>query len=188
MVIQDKIADCAPYLGRISHRSLRQIAHITIHRVDPIMMSDALGMPLSNDIVGVAKGDAHLKEVGGLAYTFCVLPDGTIQIGRPLSHCTPHALGRNASGCGVAMLGNFDLYKPAKAQWDAAVELVAHLCRELPLEPSKVEGHDEINGGSHDTNKRCPGSFWPMSSFRADVIQQLDTMALVGLESLGIVV
>lgn len=206
VTIKNRIDDCAPYVRNVRIRGdgkltnpLDAISYITIHRADPIMMGMALKTKLTNDIVGVAKGDFMIDGIGSLAYPLAVLADGTVEQGRPLSHCTPHSKRRNASGLAVVIVGNADLVPPTKEQWESAVELVAMLCRELARDVSYtmscdesghlcVEGHDEVPGGSSDPGKRCPGRFWPMREFRTQVASKIGELQAASLPLVGVVI
>jgi hypothetical protein len=193
MIIIDRRIDCRPYLGNIRVRGdstdkhpLSVISHITLHECDPLIMGHNLGVQLSNDIAGIAKGQSLLPDVGALAYTAAFLPNGDVEIGRELSHCTPHARSRNEHGLGLVFVGNFDRHPPTDAALNAGAEFVAHICRELPLSTEWIEGHREIPGGSLRKNNTCPGLKFSVSGFRELVLAKLRTMSVVGFDRLGI--
>lgn len=168
---------------------LSVISRITIHHCDPILMGHNLGIELSNDIVGIAKGQALLADIGSLGYTAAFLPNGDIELGRPLSQCSPHAkAGRNENGLGLVFVGDFDRHIPTEAALNAGAEFVAHICRELPLGTEWIEGHRDVVGGSSRKNNTCPGLKFSMHSFRERVLDKLSTMRAIGFDRLGVVV
>lgn len=167
---------------------LSVISHITIHQCDPLTMGHNLGVELSNDIVGIAKGQSLLADVGSLGYTAAFLPNGDVEIGRPLSHCSPHCRGRNENGLGLVFVGSFERHQPSDAALSAGAEFVAHVCRELPLSVEWTEAHRDVQGGSSRKHNTCPGLQFSMSDFRKLILSKLAVMRAVGFDRLGVVV
>jgi len=197
VVIINRLDDCKPYWGNVRLRGegmahkphpLSVISRVTIHQCSPVVMGHNMGLTFSNDIAGIAKAQSLLPAVGSLAYTAGFLPSGDVEIGRPLSHCSPHALGRNEHGLGLVFVGSFEREAPTPEALNTGAEFVAHVCRELLLETEWIEGHSEIVGGSHRENNTCPGAKFSMSDFRGLVLGKLRNMSVVGLVRLGIIV
>jgi len=110
----------------------------------------------------------HHRDVNGwdgAGYHFVVHLDGVVRLGRPLGIQGAHAGGANRGSIGVCLSGRFDGDRepPNPAQWDAAIQLVADLCRQYGLDGSAVYGHKEVG----TTPTVCPG--YDMGRFRREV-------------------
>ena len=121
----------------------------------------------------------HTKSLGwsDLAYNFVVDQFGRIWQGRAGDAATAvrgaHTLGFNASSCGVAVIGNYDLVAPTAAAVRGIVELSAWKLDQYDRDPKGVtgvvsEGSDKfpafrtvtlpVIDGHRDTNDTaCPG-------------------------------
>lgn len=84
----------------------------------------------------------------------------------PGAHCTQANM--NNHSLGVCFVGNFDLTPVPVAQWDMGAELVARLCTRYSIETVRVFGHRDFA-----TYKSCPGNYFVMEQFRADVARFL---------------
>ncbi|MEO5851218.1 MAG: N-acetylmuramoyl-L-alanine amidase [Nocardioides sp.] len=121
----------------------------------------------------------HTKSLGwsDLAYNFVVDQFGRVWQGRAGDAATAvrgaHTLGFNASSCGVAVIGNYDLVAPSAAAVRGIVELSAWKLDRYDRDPTGVtgvvsEGSDKfpafrtvtlpVIDGHRDTNDTsCPG-------------------------------
>lgn len=110
-------------------------------------------------------GIFYRGRVYHVGYHYVILPDGTVQKGRP-DHCRgAHATGYN-SYIGVCLVGNFSSGRGAPGEYGAeeptAAQLNAlvNLCRRLQIEyaiPAKhVVTHHEVN-----PETECPGDRFP---------------------------
>ena len=69
------------------------------------------------------------------------------------------------------------------------VELLAELCLGLGLNPREaIRGHDELQGGSSDGSKRCPGDLLDMDKLRVDARSFLVERRLRSLERVAVAV
>jgi hypothetical protein len=122
----------------------------------------------------------HTKYMGwsDIGYNFLVDRFGRIWTGRAGGASRPvrgaHTLGFNATSTGIAVIGNFDLVRPADAVLDAVARVAAWKLRSYhrdPLESTLVwsRGSDRFRSGRQvrlptidghrDTNQTaCPGS------------------------------
>lgn len=111
-------------------------------------------------------GDAyqfHKQHLGqgwaGIGYHFVILPDGTIQRGRPEQYIGSHA-GSNGNGdsLGINFVGNFMTHGPTEAQIQAYLWL--HQRNE------QIYGHLEVVGHRDVMATACPGDMFPMERIK----------------------
>lgn len=89
--------------------------------------------------------ELHLRKAwAGIAYHKVILPDGTIQNGRPLNVIGAHALGVNSHSIGIVLVGNFESDVPAFSQMDALVKLTADLIKQYHIPLENVVPHREV--------------------------------------------
>lgn len=98
-----------------------------------------------------------------LGYHFVILPDGTVQAGRP-EHCVgAHARGHN-NWLGICLVGGFSTNRhwfprrPTHAQMRSLIALCERLMSTYHIPPHCVRGHRDIN----DT--WCPGDRFPFTA------------------------
>ena len=103
-----------------------------------------------------------------IGYHYIILPDGTVQRGRP-EHCQgSHAEGYN-SYIGICLIGNFSsadnpsgkrgLPEPTEAQLHA----LADLCRSL-RERYHIPMHNVLRHSDVNSNTQCPGDRFPFET------------------------
>ena len=79
----------------------------------------------------------------------------------------------NKIGIGICLIGNFEEQRVPLLQWQRAVELCALLVAHIPsLQLENILGHGEVTG----TSTQCPGHYFDMHAFRADVERRLHYM------------
>jgi N-acetylmuramoyl-L-alanine amidase len=115
--------------------------------------------------------DGHVYHVG---YHYLILPNGTIQAGRPENCEGAHAGSRqiNRAYLGVALVGDFDSsaaparerQRPTLEQMKSLDTLVRTLMQRYQLQRSHVVSHSEISPGT-----KCPGDLFPMQQWRAQL-------------------
>jgi hypothetical protein len=104
-----------------------------------------------------------------IGYHYVILPDGTVQQGRP-EHCRgAHAPGYN-SYIGICLIGNFSeadnptgakgLKEPTEAQMRALVDLTRSLRERYHLSLQQVLRHSDVNAAT-----KCPGDRFPIQRF-----------------------
>lgn len=104
-----------------------------------------------------------------VGYHYVILPDGTLQRGRPEWMRGAHTRGYN-DYLGVCLVGNFDstanpdrLQQPAEptdAQMRRLTSLLRDLLKKYRLRPDDVYGHCEL------TATACPGDRFPLEELR----------------------
>lgn len=108
----------------------------------------------------------HVYTIG---YHYVILPDGTVQAGRPEWMIGAHTYGYN-DYLGVCLVGNFDSRanpsgsqqpaRPTQAQMAALRELLGDLMTKYRLRPEDIHGHGELGATA------CPGDRFPMEELR----------------------
>lgn len=105
--------------------------------------------------------ELHLKKGwAGIAYHKVILPDGTVENGRPENLIGAHALGANPRSIGIVLVGNFESKFPTVAQMDALVKLTLELMRKYHIPLANIMPHREVTQGT-----TCPGAFFPWQEF-----------------------
>jgi N-acetyl-anhydromuramyl-L-alanine amidase AmpD len=104
-----------------------------------------------------------------IGYHYVILPDGTVQQGRPEWMIGAHTYGYN-DYLGVCLVGNFDRganpagtqqpARPTDAQMDALTDLLGDLMTKYRLQPEDIHGHGELGATA------CPGDRFPMEELR----------------------
>ena len=107
-----------------------------------------------------------------LGYHYVILPDGTIQQGRPDWMLGAHARGYN-DYLGICLVGNFDPEsnpacteqpcRPTEAQLEALVSLLRELMLKYGLDADDIYRHSDLGATV------CPGERFPMQ----EVIRRL---------------
>lgn len=114
-------------------------------------------------------GVFYWGRVYHVGYHYIILPDGTVQTGRP-EHCRgAHATGYN-SYIGVCLIGNYSTEdnptgahgprEPTAAQMRALVELTSQLRARYGIAFDQVVRHHDVNPSTE-----CPGDRFPFSQF-----------------------
>jgi hypothetical protein len=104
-----------------------------------------------------------------IGYHYIILPDGTVQQGRP-EHCQgAHTVGYN-SYIGICLIGNFSTgdnpngergpLEPTAAQMRALIDLTARLRARYAIPLDNVIRHHDVN-----PDTECPGDRFPFAQF-----------------------
>lgn len=138
---------------RYSTRKLTDIRSIAIHH----------SLTLTGSAAAFANYHVGTNNWPGIAYTYVISQDGTVsqcldwtQVGFHVGNSNRHALG-------ICLVGDFRSQKPSAAQYQAAIQLIWYLQRQIPS-AKEIKGHSEYPGYSW---KACP--VISMSKFRTDV-------------------
>lgn len=106
-----------------------------------------------------------------IGYHFVILPDGRCEDGRPLytpgAHCK--AGGRNFSGIGICLVGNFSETIVPDQQLSGLLDKVVALMAAFHLQEEDVELHREVPGAATE----CPGKYFPTGIFRGELHERL---------------
>lgn len=110
-----------------------------------------------------------------IGYHYVILPDGSIQTGRPEWMRGAHVRGAN-DYIGVCLIGNFSTtanpaglvkpHVPTPAQLDALHALLFKLIRKYHLTPEQVLGHSDL------APTACPGDRFPLARVIARLTQE----------------
>ncbi|NLO04366.1 MAG: hypothetical protein GX131_00915 [candidate division WS1 bacterium] len=108
-------------------------------------------------------------RVYNIGYHYVILPDGTVQPGRPEWMLGAHTYGYN-DYLGVCLVGNFDSHanpaglqqpsRPTEEQMAALRALLLDLMRKYRLSPEEIHGHGELAATA------CPGDGFMLDALR----------------------
>ena len=116
-------------------------------------------------VTGATIRNWHVNERGwsDIGYHFLVLPDGKVEIGRPLDKIGAHtkASRRNFTAIGICLVGNFQYDSVPPPQLLGTVNFVGKLLKEWNIDINKVELHNEVPGAK----TLCPGRYFPKEQF-----------------------
>lgn len=114
----------------------------------------------------------YRDRVYHIGYHYVILPDGTVQSGRPEWMLGAHTYGYN-DFLGICLVGNFDSHanpdgvqqpaRPTPAQMAALRSLLRDLMTKYRLEPEDIHGHCELGATA------CPGDRFPLDELRANL-------------------
>lgn len=114
-------------------------------------------------------------QVYHIGYHYVILPDGTVQNGRPEWMLGAHTYGHN-DYLGICLVGNFDRRanpagaqqpaSPTPAQMAALRALLRDLMTKYRLSSDDIHGHCELGATA------CPGDRFPLERLRADLLQK----------------
>ena len=112
-----------------------------------------------------------------IGYHYVILPDGTLETGRPEWMRGAHARGAN-DFIGVCLIGNFSSSAnpagrikpdaPTPAQLDALHALLLKLTRKYHLGPEQVFGHRDLSPTA------CPGDRFPFAEVMGRLKQEAE--------------
>jgi hypothetical protein len=170
------LAQEPPVPNPIHHRG------IVIHH----SATDALwrGKPVNASLIDIWHWHRGFKAVDAgrsyhIGYHFVILPDGTIQLGRPLGTRGAHTRGAtfghsNNDFIGICLIGNFSsranptaVCKPARPTEEQAVALVRllkALCAKYDIPATMIFGHRDLS-----PHTLCPGDRIDIVKVRAAV-------------------
>jgi N-acetyl-anhydromuramyl-L-alanine amidase AmpD len=95
--------------------------------------------------------------------------EGNVTQTVPLRCVTPHAKAHNPRSIGVGAIGDFRSRAPSEKQRAAVIATCAALVSKFKLKVDAIAGHDELQGGSADPSKICPGQGLAPATLRAEV-------------------
>ncbi|MBU4201064.1 MAG: peptidoglycan recognition protein family protein [Verrucomicrobia bacterium] len=136
--IYARLAPAAPYY------------RITIHHEGNDTNYDRSSSAVIRDLQQVLAAHRR-KGYGDIGYHFMIDYSGRIWEGRSLKYQGAHVSSRNPGNIGIVLLGNFEIQKPAVAQKDALVKLVAELRSYYGIGRRRIYGHRDLD------STLCPG-------------------------------
>ncbi len=117
-------------------------------------------------------GAEYRDQTFSIGYHYVILPDGTVQRGRPEWMMGAHTYGHN-DHLGICLVGNFDSganpggaqqpSHPTDAQMEALESLLGDLMKKYRLRADEVYGHCELGATV------CPGDRFPLDKLRQDL-------------------
>lgn len=120
----------------------------------------------------------HVYHIG---YHYVILPDGTVQPGRPEDCQGAHALGANANSLGICLIGDFDTpggAGPTDAQMRSLTALCAHLMGKYHISAQNVRRHCDVSPPGHTV---CPGRRFPWEQFQVALARRAHDLPLAGV-------
>jgi len=91
--------------------------------------------------------------------------------GRMMTERGAHCRGQNGDSLGICFVGNFDKEPPPEAQWKLGLRFVKSLMTVFNIPVEQVYGH------RHFARKSCPGLYFCMDKFRAELSNMEDRIA-----------
>lgn len=154
--VENRIRECWDGRERIVEMSKRRL--IVVHRCE-----------LGETAEEVARGFRQVAATGGeMPYTFVLGRHGLVEQALRIQDVGPHARRWNTQGIGISLVGDFREQEPTSSQWMSLVAL-CHILSGWVDGPNAIYGHDELEGGSSDPNKECPGKHLSMDTLRYEV-------------------
>ena len=83
------------------------------------------------------------------------------------THVSANNIDRNFRGIGICLIGNFQKGSVPARQYDALVTLTKSLMEKYDILPGNVAGHGQIPGEA----TKCPGKYFPMTTFLDDITE-----------------
>jgi hypothetical protein len=103
----------------------------------------------------IAEYQVNNQSRPGIAYHYCITPDGKAYQTQPLEIVSAHAGQYNQDSIGVCLIGNFSSEVPPQTQLVATASLLAQVAAQLGLLTEQIVGYsDMVVTGS-------PGATWP---------------------------
>jgi N-acetyl-anhydromuramyl-L-alanine amidase AmpD len=106
-------------------------------------------------------------------YHYLILPDGTVDVGRPENCIGSHTRGHNQM-IGIALVGNFSsrelsnelplVSEPTPAQLHALAQLISDIRRRYEIPCDRIYRHYDLN-----PETLCPGDSFPWQNLRMSI-------------------
>ena len=97
------------------------------------------------------------KDIG---YHYLIETDGSVHKGRDERTEGAHTVGFNLISIGICLVGDFDKYKPNKAQLQALNDLISDIQYRYKIPNANIKMHRD------SANKTCPGLKFPIEEVR----------------------
>lgn len=149
----------------------RPVDTLVVHRVGLDLRAGVnLGNTAPEIAVHFEPGGAAGKWTGGkFPYHFVISKFGQIWQCVPLDRVAPHAQVWNERSVAVAFIGDQRVEILTPQARAAGILLMHRLLGTIGLGTAAVRAHDELEGGSSDPNKQCPGEHFYIDDFRRDL-------------------
>lgn len=169
-IIVRPLARWSPGSERLETRTRKEITGLVIHRIE-VSQEDPSFHDSPEEIARFFREHPIGVEAtgGAMPYPLLIAPDGAVTQTLPLLQIAPHAAAHNPMTIGVGLVGDFRRVPPSAAQRRSLVQVCATLLVQLRLDCAAVYGHDELQHGSRDPDKECPGRMLPMAELRREI-------------------
>ncbi len=177
--------------GGLAYRHGPHWPYMLLHRHAPGVIihhsgtgATAGGRIIDADLLDVAHAQrgwaiADARHTYHIGYHYVILPDGTVQRGRPEWMPGAHTAGKNRY-LGICLVGNFSSKdnpdgtqkpsRPTAAQLETLASLLKELMKRHGFSPDDVHGHDEFRA------TECPGDRCPMDRIRLRLAEETSRM------------
>lgn len=163
--------------GRI-HPQLPSSVERTLERISPrrgawkyiVIHHSANNSDTPKSIDRYHREERHMEN--GMAYHFVIgngvkMTDGEIHVGHRWKNQIQGGHLRSADlnevSIGICLVGNFERTRPTDKQMESLEALVTYLMKQAGISKANVTTHTLI----HRNHTKCPGRYFPTSSFRA---------------------
>ena len=147
-----------PGIERLKAREHSEITGVIVHRIEVSQEDASYGDTPAEVARFFREHPIGVKATGGdMPYPILIDRDGVVTQTVPLRLVTPHAKAHNPRTVGVGVIGDFRKVPPPSLQRAAAIAVCAALLTRFGLTAEAISGHDELQGGSSDPDKICPG-------------------------------
>ena len=133
-----------------------QTDQIVVHHLGIV---DGDGTPIDRVLTASQIHQEHLNQGwAGIGYHYIIMPDGTIQRGRPHGMLGAHCQGDNYHTIGIVFSNTYmgDI-EPTGAQIEAAALLVANLCSIYDIDIQNDTQYNVVKGHRDFLATDCPG-------------------------------
>ncbi len=147
-----------PGIERLKAREQTEITGVIVHRIEVSQEDASYGDTPAEVARFFREHPIGVRATGGdMPYPILIDREGNVTQTVPLRFVTPHAKAHNPRTVGVGVIGDFRKAPPPPRQRAAAIAVCAALLERFGLNVETISGHDELQGGSNDPDKICPG-------------------------------
>lgn len=159
-----------PGVERLKTRELVEVSGVVVHRIE-VSQEDASYSDTPAEVARFFREHPiGIKATGGdMPYPLLIDAAGNVTQTVPLHYVTPHAKAHNPRCIGIGAIGDFRTRAPTLEQRAAVIATCAALVLRFKVPVEAITGHDELQGGSADPDKICPGPLLAPADVRAEV-------------------
>lgn len=160
----------APGVERLKTRELADVTGVIVHRIEVSQEDPTYGDTPGEVARFFREHPIGQKATGGdMPYPILIERNGNVTQTVPFHFITPHAKAHNPRTVGVGIIGDFRNHPPTAEQRAATIAVCAALLGRFGLTVDTISGHDELQGGSNDPDKICPGKYLAPADVRDEV-------------------
>ncbi len=136
---------------------MQTVRRITVHHTAGPCFWDDSASGAAREIKNIQSYHQNSRGWADIGYHFLIDRSGNIWQGRHLRYQGAHATGvLNQGNIGIALLGNFCIQKPTRAQLESLAALLEKLCAAYGLSARDVYTHGELARFANRSTS-CPG-------------------------------